>query len=365
MIMNSEIVYLFLYDLGVHFTEEELNGLLKNPEDFSKHEFDKPSPEEISTFNVPAIFNLNNVTLATEAMKHLFKVQVALYTFGGMSIRVRYQLNDASYSHLYRVTFDKKITEFVNDVVLKARKKVESDLSKVAKIQPSATRETYRFYYIEYEKEKISASQKKQIAGLLIDEEEPDQLDDGYVASVLSNTIAYDKTNLFYVGWESAIMFDKEYAHEYELLMAEIANLQLLEMRIYHELLSERIDNSGKVLERVSKQRIISRLGSNEPKALNSELGTLYDNTMAVINKVSDTVFGTGEWYLSRVYSLFERVLKLEEIKGSLEKDLDVINDERAFVADLINFDYDVLLEYVVILLIVIELVIGVVQLFR
>ena len=37
--MNSEIIYLFMYDSGVRFTEDQLSGLLKNPEDFSKYDF--------------------------------------------------------------------------------------------------------------------------------------------------------------------------------------------------------------------------------------------------------------------------------------------------------------------------------------
>ena len=58
--MNSEIVYLFMFDAGPRFTEEQLGGLLKNPEDFSKYEYTKPSPEEIPTFNMPSIFNTND-----------------------------------------------------------------------------------------------------------------------------------------------------------------------------------------------------------------------------------------------------------------------------------------------------------------
>jgi len=44
--MEGEIVYLFMYDAGVSFTDEQLAGLLKNQEDFSKYEYTKPNPRK-------------------------------------------------------------------------------------------------------------------------------------------------------------------------------------------------------------------------------------------------------------------------------------------------------------------------------
>ena len=47
MFMDGEVVYLFVYDVGAKFTEEQLKGLLKNPEDFS-YEYRSPPPRRSS-----------------------------------------------------------------------------------------------------------------------------------------------------------------------------------------------------------------------------------------------------------------------------------------------------------------------------
>ena len=356
--MNSEIVYLFMFDAGPRFTEEQLGGLLKNPEDFSKYEYTKPSPEEIPTFNMPSIFNMNDETITVEDLQYKLKVQVALYKFGGFSIRVRFPITEGSYSLLHKMTFDQKVNDSIKSLVLKNRKKVESALSKIKELFPSQLKETYRFYYIEGKKEQILGKYKKLIAGLLIDEEDAEALEEGYIDYVLSKNISYDATNVIYVGWESVVMIDKEYVHEQELLLAEIANLQLLELRIYHALLADRLDSATKALNAINKNGVFSMrsLGIHE---LNVSLGSIYDDTRNILNNINDTAFGYGEWYLSRVYSLFSGAFRLDAMKGSVEADLEAIDKERKFVSDIEAARHESFLEIVIIALIAIEIVIN------
>ncbi|MGC8622607.1 MAG: hypothetical protein ACP5UC_01430 [Candidatus Micrarchaeia archaeon] len=358
--MDGEIAYLFMFDAGTSFTEEQLAGLLKNQEDFSKYEYTKPSPEEISTFNVPIIFNLKEEMLTQGESQQKFKVQAALYRFGGISIRIRYQITDTNYGQIVKVTFDKQVSAFVQGVLAKTRKKIEAALSKIAKISISQTSEAYRFYYIDGDKPQILGKYKKVIAGLMIDEQEAEALDDSYVDNLISKGFSYDNKNIFFAGWESAVLIDKEYAHEHELLIAEIANLQLLEMRIYHDKLTKQIESSSKYIELFPKSGIGRYIIDSKTRELNKSLGNLYDSTRTMLNSINDMVFGTGEWYLSRVYSTFVYAFKLDEWKEIIEKDLEAISREREFVADLIKFDYDVLLEYIIILLIVIEIIVEV-----
>ena len=358
--MNSEIVYLYMYDTGPERIDEaKLSSLLKNPEDFSKYEFTKPEPEEIATFDVPSIFNLQEENLALDDVQHKFRVQVAIYSFGSFSIRIRYQITSGAYSQMSKFTYDAKVNKFLKDVAAKARKKVEVALSKIQQIKVSETRETYRFYYIEGEKSQILQKSKKMVAGLLIDEEDTDTLEPAYIEYILGKSIAYDEYNVLFVGWESAVMIDKGYKFEQELLMAEIASLQLLEMRIYHVLLAAELDNASKAL-RYYSDPIFSTSGRTDLRALNRSLGRVYDNTKTVINNINDTAFGLGEWYLSRVYSLFSNVLKLDVMKVSVEKDLEAIDNERKYVSDLEMARRDTFLERIVILLILIEVILEV-----
>ncbi|MCL5117338.1 MAG: hypothetical protein M1124_00730, partial [Candidatus Marsarchaeota archaeon] len=166
---NNEIVFLFMYDTGSIFETEQLNGILKNQEDFSKYEYRKPGPEEIATFNIPLIFNLRDEIIYIDNIKYLFKVQVSLYGFGAFSIRIRHTFS-GTYEQLARLTFSKRVNEFVNTAAARAKRRVLAALGKISQIKESSLSERYRFYYIDADKNSVLRDSKKLIAGLLIDE---------------------------------------------------------------------------------------------------------------------------------------------------------------------------------------------------
>ena len=354
--MNSEIIFLFMYDTGSIFEIEQLNGLLKNQEDFSKFEFKKPGPEEIATFNVPIIFNLKDEILLIDNTRYLFKVQVSIYKFGGFSIRIRY-IFSGTYEQLLKLTFDKRINNFVNNIVVKAKKKIVIALRKITKVKENDLSERYRFYYIDGDKQLLLQNHMNLIAGLLIDEEDISTLEKEYVELVLKKNITYDNTSIFFVGWESAIIIDKDYIYEHELLMAEIANLELLETRIQHKRLVDKLKDANNQIEKLEKDKI-SFLSIGGLRKLNESLGRSYDTSKTILNNVEDTAYGYGEWYLSRVYALFYDVFKLNNIESMLEKDMESIDNERKFVNDMIEARHENFLEYIVILLIAIEIII-------
>ncbi len=361
--MNSEIIYLFMYDSGVRFTEDQLSGLLKNPEDFSKYEFSKPEPEEIATFNIPSIFNLKEETEKIGNTEYHFKVQVAIYPFGGFSIRIRHPIANWNNDIISKMTFNKEINEIINGVVSKTKKKVSSALSKKKEININQLSETYKFYYLEGDKSNILSKSKKLISGLLIDEVHADTLESEYIDYILGKNISYNSSNVLFVGWESAVMIDKENSYEHELLIAEISNLQLLEMRIYHQMLTVKLESSSSVLNSLDSG--IMRMKNSEMAKMNRSLGSIYDNTRTVINNVNDTVFGLGEWYLSRVYSLFSNVFKLDVLKSSIEKDLEAIDNERKYISDIEAFWHEAFLERIVIVLIIVEIILEIFYLIK
>jgi hypothetical protein len=361
--MNSEVVFLSTYDMGSTFEEEQLNGLLKNQEDFSKYEYTKPGPEEIPTFNVPMIFNLKDETLTLDNVTYVFKIQAAIYGFGGLSIRARHTFS-GGYDILDKLTFDKRVQDFLKGAVAKAKKRVVANLAKVSDIKENSLSGKYKFYYIEGDKQTVMKGHKKLLAALLIDEKDEATLEDNYVDSVLSKSIAYDNSNVLFVGWEAALMIDKEYVHEHELLMAEIASLELLETRIHHNLLVENLKTAKSLLEK-DREAIFSFLGSAKMKKLNESLGRAYETSRTIMSNVEDTAYGFGEWYLSRVYGLFVDVFKLDAIKAMLQRDLEAIDNEREFVDDIIAVRHENFLEYIVILLIAIELIVEFVYLIK
>ncbi len=360
--MNGEIIYLFVYNTGAKFTDEQLRGLLKNPENFSKYEYARPKPEEIASFNMPSIFNLKGDTYTDQEVLLKFKVQVAIYNNGSFSLRFRCQILNSDLSRISEITFDKKINDFLRDASAKERAKVEKALSKITLIRPSEFTETYRIYYIEGDKQKIVEKNKKLIAGLLIDESNSQSLSDEYMQEVLSRNMSYSSSDVVFIGWESAVMIDKSKAYEHELLVGEISNVQLLQMRISHS------ETSSKISE--TEDRMITILAEKKGpgktlKELDLQLGQFYDETRDKVNYVDDTISGFGEWYILKLYNLYDDVFKITKWKQSVEDDLDIIDKRWEFVTEMMRNRRSDLLELIVIALIVIEVILEVIFLLK
>jgi len=361
--MDGEVVYLFVYDVGAKFTEEQLKGLLKNPEDFSKYEYKKPTPEEIVSISIPFIFNLREETFESKKEALKFKVQCAIYATGSYSIRVRHHFSDADADFLKRLAFDPSIWEFVLKAQQKAKAKVEESLSKISPLTPSRQNEIYNFYYIEGEKDDVVKKHQALITGMLIDEPNPEALEASYAAEVLKRKLSYTTSEVTYVGWESAVRIDRTKSYEYEVLLAEIANVQLLELRINHDSISKKIAATDVMMTQLFKPRRFSR--GVDLRKINLMLGELYDSTKDTITAVNDTIYGFGDWYLVKLYGQFNDVFQLDEWRAYLDGDLQTVEQRRVFVSEIIGSNQARFLELIVILLILIEVLLEVLYLLR
>jgi hypothetical protein len=356
--MDGELVYLFVYSAGARFTEEQLKDLLKNPEDFSKYEDTKPAPEEIATFNIPSIFNLKGETLTVKDKKYNFKVQASVYTLGSFSIRMRCAFSGVEEGFLNALGFDKEVNEFAKHTAEKVCATVIKNLAKIKEVKLNPNSETYRFYYLQGEQQALLKKYGKLIAGLMVDESDYGLLDDSYVSEVLGKRISYNDTDVFLAGWESSVLIDRANAYEHELLIAEIANVQLLETRVYHEIAAEKLRETDYVANEVSASKLLWRRGRF--KKANVTLGEFYDNAQDMISRVNDTVVSFGEWYLSKLYSLFESVFKLDSWRGMIEKDLEAIEKRRDFLSEVMRWRTEQVMEIILIILTIIDLVLVV-----
>ncbi|MCL5412355.1 MAG: hypothetical protein M1474_01805 [Candidatus Marsarchaeota archaeon] len=364
-LLNSEIVYLFVYDAGARFSEEQLKGLLKNPEDFSKYEYNKPRPEEIPAINVPSIFNLKDETLDMAGLQYRFRVQASVYTTGQFVIRVRHATADDPVVALGTLTFDPAVATFVKNIAGKAKARVESSLVKIGGQPAAEETEAYRFYYIESDRAVALKKYKKFIAGLLIDEHKTEGLDEGYLNVILSRNISYYEGDIHFVGWESAVLVDRLSGYEHELLIVEIANVQMLELRILHKRISRMLASANSAIAATGKHNYLTRRYGSSMRRLNRELGDFYDKTKEMVSAVTETPQGLGEWYLAKLYALLASEFKLSELESSLAGELDMIDKSREFVSDVIRGNTEEWLEIIIILLIVLEVVVEVALLLK
>jgi len=363
--MDGEFIKLYIYDIPER-ASYDIKDLFKNVEDFSKYEYNAPAPEELPTFTLPQIYNLKGGELQVNGKGVKYRVQVALYTLGGAySIRIRFPLENIDYSFIAKFSFDKELEKEIDTLAEKIKKRVETELSKQISIIPSNISEEYNFYFINATKNEALKSGKDIIPGLLIDEPNPQGLDQSYIDNVLSKSISYNADDITYVGWEGAVLIDKLKSFDYELIVAEIANIQLLKFRVYKEKTSVVLKETSNSVAGLDRLGFFERLFSSKLEKLNKHLGIFQDDLMEMLNRIDNTVFGMGEWYLSRLYNLFANAFRLNELRESLIRDSEIIERRKALVGDVLEARRDDMLELVIILLIFVEILIEIISLYR
>ncbi|MGC8729975.1 MAG: hypothetical protein ACP5RP_01155 [Candidatus Micrarchaeia archaeon] len=361
--MASEFVYMYEFDAGISFNNDIYN-IFKNPEKQAEGNYAKPEPTEFESFYRPHIFNMGKTQIKVKDTWQEFRIQVAFYDFGGISIRLRLTIDRPNSKIVWELGFGKETNEEMDKEISKIKNEIEKHISKIGKLDDKGFYENYKFYYIEEKKNLVLGRYKGLIAGLLINEKEANTLDKNYVEQILSRKIEYDLNNIVFVGWESTFMIDRDYSHEHELTTAEIANLQLLEMRLYHKNLVQRISNASKVLSKINTTKILNN-NRYIVNSLQKSLGIAYNNSGVILNSINDAYFNMGDWYISRLYALYSGVFRLNEWKERLNEDLEDIEKEQTFATELINTIHSNMLEYIVILLIFIEVAIEIISLIK
>ncbi|MCL4399461.1 hypothetical protein M1293_03090 [Candidatus Parvarchaeota archaeon] len=365
--MDGEIVFLFISDVANRLESSRVKGIFKDAEDFFSYEHDKAVPEEIASFNIPAIFNLKETEVNYNQAAIKVKPQVAIYDVGAVSVRLRIPLLNVDPSFLSAITFDAAINDALKSLAVSVRNKVEKAISKFAHVSHKNMEENYRIYYLEGDASTLYKSNKKLIAGILLGDKNYQSLSDSYLQSTIHRNLSYYKTDIAIVDWDGTFMISKSRNYEHELLTIEVANVQLMELRVYHDEINRMVKEINKRFSSFTRRSNIFRIfgAKRQLIKLGFDIGSFYDETGDMLNSINNIVFGFGEWYIARLYSMLSDSFRLKDWYSSLKEDMYVLERIRGFVRDMINEETSSTLEIIIIALIVLELVIEVLTLLR
>ncbi|MEM3781902.1 MAG: hypothetical protein QXT43_03010 [Candidatus Micrarchaeaceae archaeon] len=354
--MNGELIKLYLFDFASELQLEQIKNLFKGPEDFSKLDYNLPTPEEIPQFTLPLVFNMKDADVQVGDDKLQAKVQVAVFSPGTVSVRVRMPINEKNEQFLAKLAFSAEFENAAYKIAQHAKGKVKSAISKQFQISESELFEAYTFCFINDTKASALRGNKALIAGILVSEPNASGMDNKYMDEILGKSVSYYSDDAFFVGWDGAVLIDILKSIDYELLMAEIANMQLLKLRIYKQLTSSMLAKTGADAESLVNASFMRRVFSQKPMLLGTKLSVFLDSLNEMLNRIDNTVFGLGEWYLSRVYALFASVFKLRELREAVENEAGKLAARKSMINEIMAERRGDMLELVIILLIAVEI---------
>lgn len=323
----------------------------------------------------------------TEHKSFKANLQVKIWDYGVLSLSYSIKLeNGIPWKELVNIGSILDSDSIIDELLTKKRDDIINQISS-ALIKPKTHEvfEDYTTYLIEELEERITKKSKEEsdkpsettveinkiktpkevvkkaaIAELLLAEPTA-SLADSTKKSVLSYMSQYTKNDLLIMEWNSALVLDftkeKEYQDYVDIIEFSLA--QLLELKIYDQLLDEKLDELYQAMEQRQHRKI-----TDFYSYLSEESNRLYMDFSEVFEKLDNSIKTTGDVYLSKVLKNADKKFGFEELKRSLSRKIDTLRNISSVNQEKVNSLIDEKhtrtshrLEWVIIILITIEVI--------
>lgn len=267
-------------------------------------------------------------------------------------------INLKSYNDNLIVEAKAEFDEKESAAILKLKDMLAAECEKVAKAyEPSALSEEYTFFCIaEYEDyDKYIAANKVKIASLLKDESE--ELVSREVEDTISASIKYGKEDTVIMDWDGAFILDKDKEFDEVISLLELANIQLLNLRLLDFKLQEDIGRIRKLID-------FGRLKIFQLSYYSKEIVKLRSEALLEFDSIENMIKLYGDWYSARLYSIASRKLSIEKWRTAVEAKLDLLRDIYTIITERVAESYNIILEASIVVLIIVEIMLAVMKVY-
>jgi hypothetical protein len=195
------------------------------------------------------------------------------------------------------------------------------------------------------------------IRGLLLYEEGESPPSEASKEELRSYSFSYSDRDLVVLSWDKALVLEPSGSMDIPDLL-EFANAQLLELRVYDDMLDKELDNiNNRIISQVSPS--IWKIRRYESLAA-SVMRTVMDLTR-ITERIDNAIKVTEDVYYARVYSSALSLFKVQQWERSLERKISIATRFYDMLYRGISNKRTEILEFIIVVLIVIEIVLFIV----
>ena len=148
-------------------------------------------------------------------------------------------------------------------------------------------------------------------------------------------------------------------------MVADTANIQLLEYRVYQNEVNKMLDTVNDRFLNMKRNPIYIIFTRRNLIKLSKEISDFYAEYKDLVEGINQIIMSFGEWYLARLYSLLSDAFRLTDLAKRLETTFDMLVNIRSFIQSQVSEDTSSFLEWIVILLFVIEIVLIIIPFYK
>jgi len=186
------------------------------------------------------------------------------------------------------------------------------------------------------------------IAQLLKDD--ASELTDEEIDQTLASSLRYDKNDMTVIDWDGALLLDKNNEFEDNITLIELANIQLLSLRVLDDRLAVEI-GLFKGFEAIRTPNIF-RLSGFLKSIINVRARSLLN-----LDEIDNSIKLYGDWYSAKVYSIVAKKLYLARWRDTVEEKLNLLEKMFEMVSQRQGEIYNITLEISIVFLILLEIV--------
>lgn len=353
-IQKGQIVACFAFDIGYEIDLDHLRQLTATipAQPISRK---KQTPSYLQYTNPPQILPLG---AAPELLSVVGTSQLTAFDFGAVSLAYRWVLpSGLPLDEL--PSWSRALYE--HGLETRARARIENLL---AQISPAITRpalaelmEDYYLFILEELESEPNAEEWLQqhraiVAQTLRFETTP--LSQTQQSEALSQRVSYYEDDLVLLDWNAAIICDRDYEDTASVL--ELLNVELLEARYIDARLDTRIAEYAKLIRRRTEWPIPFR---TPYKQAIQELAELRIESSLLTERVDNSLKLIGDLYLARLHTAAAQRFYLHEWERAIAHKLEIVSEFYQLLTDRVRTAQSQTLELIIILLILVELVLA------
>jgi hypothetical protein len=356
-------VYYFIHDLGARVDLDKVKNVLDEVPEFAETEVQKAAPRYVELPR-PLVARFPPIEMETTSGPLTIQTLTRIYDVGAVTVRFRVPFQEPSFADLHQYLNLQVVAAggekmSLRDYAVRFVRPLRDNLQ-AALVEPYDVRAAPEEYTVlaitdaEYTPKELMKDHRARLAALLSNEPRADKLSAKEVEDNLKFWFSYYDDDLVIIDWDNALIFDKPGKYEDVLLVMELANIQLLELRTYDTYLDSVLQKSYADLERFMDKRQLFA----SPADLVKELS----DARIDLTRVTDTIENIGklfgDYYLAKVYVALTERFHIQEWEKAVNEKLKTLNDLYAMAAHEVETRRVLFLEVLVVLLFVIDLVI-------
>lgn len=359
--MRGEVVAYFIYDLGARVGLDKVKRVLDEVPEFPATLVQKAAPRYVELPR-PLVVRLDPRTVETTIGPLRLEVHARIYDLGAVSLQLRIPFQEQGLSDLHKYLNLQVATEAGEKLTLREyaqrlydpiRDGLQEALVEAYNVQVEP--EDYTVIAVteaDFTPKELLKDHRARLAALLSNEPRADKLSMKEVEDNLQSWFSYYEDDLVVVDWDYAFIMDREGKYEDVLVVMELANLQLLELRTYDVYLDRILDRSYSELERfVGRSELFA-----SPKQLVKELSDARIDLIRVTDTIENIGKLFGDYYLAKVYVALHDRFHVPEWEHAVNSKLQTLNEMYTMAAHEVETRRMLTLEALIVLLFVVDL---------